>query len=187
VYLSAIAVLLSRILNQLAIVNISAFIGFNYGKVLLFGLVYAKAMRHTGTRRLVLLLAGATVLAGLVLWPVHPFIISTALNEHLVYARVAQCVVLATFALIYMEQFARMRFSHQPTQDPIYLLSIGQLLYSAGTVFSFSYDFLTPNIYARIAIGFFIATMGLIFNYLLTQAFLRAKPTTPEYQLAMVQ
>lgn len=54
------------------------------------------------------------------------------------YARLGQCAVLASFALTYLEQLLSTTTISDLSRDPLFLLSVGQLLYSALTVGYFS-------------------------------------------------
>ena len=168
-------------------VNWAVILCFNDGKILLFALLYAKSFEWRRTGQVVLLIAVATVAVGFLVWPASFIVVSPNLDNHSTYARLAQCVVLAGFAMLYMERFSRRGSLQAPMQDPLYLLSIGQLLYSAGTVTTFSYSMLYMDTRShQLSIFTFVGIMGLVFNYLLTLAFLRAQPKELEYQIVAV-
>jgi hypothetical protein len=92
------------------------------------------------------------------------------------FSRVVQCAVLAGMAMAYLEQRMSEAPAQPATQDPIWLLSLGQLVYSAGTVTAFSLDQLSVTIYDQSWKYIVVALIGMVFNYFLTLAFLRAKP-----------
>ena len=175
VYLSALCTLSNRFIimddNSLVIIS------FNTGKIALFGAVYFLILESVRMRRFVLgtTLAAVAVCVGLTL---------TGLFNHstdlaVVVSRVMQSAVLAAFALVYLEQMLGHSNTISLSRDPIWLLSVGQLLYSAGTVTAFSLDYLSKTQYDQAPKWIFISVIGIIFNVFLTLAFLRAK-TAPQ-------
>lgn len=194
VYLSALSSSLLWLLDFLYYqfhidnVNWGVLLSFNDCKILLFALVYAKNFEGGRARWAVLLIAVVAVAMGFLVWPASFLVVSPNLEIHLLYARVAQSVVLAGFSLVYMERFARLCYPCEPMQDPLYLLSIGQLLYSAGTVPTFCYALFAMDTRSHtLSIMTFLGIMGLAFNYLLTLAFLRAQPVpAAAYQVVAV-
>ena len=62
-------------------------------------------------------------------------------------SRMTQSAVLAAFALVYLKQLLSRPNTVSLSRDPIWLLSVGQLLYSAGTVTAFSLDYLSETQY----------------------------------------
>lgn len=174
VYLSALCTLSNWLISMSGSDNSLAIISFNIGKIALFGAVYALVMESARMRRLVrgTTLASVVLCVGLALAGLfaHSFDVSV------VVSRVVQSAVLAAFALIYLEQTLG-RITRTPiSHDPIWLLSVGQLLYSAGTVTAFSLDYLSKTLYDQAPKWILIAVIMIIFNGFLTLAFLRAKP-----------
>ena len=148
-------------------------VAFNLGKIALFCAVYYPVLRPTIARRILT----ATTLA--VLLGVIGFISLNGIQTHLAVdiSRVAQCAVLAGFALAYLDQKLALTAAGPPAaRDPLWLLSVGQLLYSAGTVTAFSLDYQTVTRHDQTPKYIIVAFAGLIFNAFLTLAFLRAKP-----------
>ncbi|MBD2721918.1 hypothetical protein [Hymenobacter armeniacus] len=156
--------------------------GFNCCKVVLFWAVYRQVLDSALQRRLLGIAAALMVLSSAgVYW------YDGALG--VAYARITQCALLAAVAMAYLEQ----NISRTPTlrlwHDPLWLLSVGQLVYSAGTVTAFSQEYLTVTIYDQTWKYIIVALAGLAFNWFLTLAFLRAKrelpsPVQPNAQLA---
>ncbi|UOQ96951.1 hypothetical protein MUN81_17110 [Hymenobacter sp. 5317J-9] len=156
--------------------------GFNCCKVGLFWAVYRQVLDAAWQRRLL-----GVASAFMVLSTVGLYWYNGALG--VAYARIMQCALLAAVAMAYLEQ----KMSRAPTlrlwHDPLWLLSVGQLVYSAGTVTAFSQDYLTVTIYDQTWKYVMVALSGLAFNWFLTLAFLRAKrellaPAQPSSQLA---
>ena len=174
VYLSAFFALSARLSAIYLHNNLFFLIGFNVTKVLLFAAVYRLVLTGPRIRRV---LAIATLVAlGIV---AASFALDTA--RTVTVSRVVQCAMLAGFALAYLEQGLNRGGTYKFTHDPIWLLSVGQLIYSATTVSAFSVEFVTlfnGDIFNNISsLSFSIA--GLVFNYFLTLAFLRATPNVP--------
>jgi hypothetical protein len=142
-------------------------VAFNLGKILLFGAVYYRILLSLGARRAVLAATVAAVAGGAGMF---------AYESHLGVSgsRIMQCAVLAGFAMLYLEQTLQRPPKTRNMQDPFWLLSLGQLLYSAGTVTSFSLDHLSGNVYNENWQFVVSGAIGLVFNYFLTLAFLRA-------------
>ena len=170
VYLSLGAVVASRLLYPGLLPNNYGFlIGFNLGKIGLFAGVYRQVLTP-GRRRLVGVATGLALVgaAGAIAYD---------LDLAVTVCRVAQCAVLAGFALVYLDQtLGRPAGGPPPAHDPLWLLSVGQLLYSAGTVTAFSLDALSKTAYDQAPKNLFIAASGLVFNCFLTLAYLRARP-----------
>lgn len=174
VYISAFFALSARLSAIYLHNNLFFLIGFNVSKVLLLAVVYRLVLTGPRTRRV---LAVATVVAlGIV---VASFALGTA--QTVTVSRVVQCAVLAGFALAYLEQGLNRSNNHRFSHDPIWLLSLGQLIYSATTVSAFSIEIVTllrnPLFSQLTAVSFSLAS--LVFNYFLTLAFLRATPGAP--------
>lgn len=170
VYLSLACSVGARLaeLNQLP--NWPMLAAFNFGKIALFGGVYFLVLRQWLVRRLVLALAAGALLFGLYSMLYLPMSFAVTL------ARVLQCALLAGFALAYLEQLSREPPAGRLRHNPLFLVSVAQLLYSAGTVMYFSFGAVDlPAVYTRICFGI-VAVLGLLFNVLLTLAFLRARP-----------
>ncbi len=152
--------------------NYCFIVGFNLGKTVLFGAVYYQVLTLASTRRMVLwlTLAGIAMVVGVIGFSFSISLVAASVS------RVTQCALLAGFALLYLEQTLNGPATRRPTHDPLWLLSVGQLLYSAGTVTAFSTDLMPAsefNFYVKFS---FVSVSGLVFNYFLTLAFLRAKP-----------
>ncbi|MDO7854278.1 hypothetical protein [Hymenobacter convexus] len=149
--------------------NHSFVVGFNLGKILLFGAVYQQILHSAGARRLVKMVTlGAVVCIAAML--------AYGTTLAVPGSRIIQCAVLAGFAMLYLEQMLNDSPKTRIMQDPFWLLGLGQLLYSAGTVTSFSLDYLSKNVYDQNWKYVIIALIGMGFNYFLTLTFLRARP-----------
>lgn len=171
VYISAFFALGARLSAIYLHNNLFFIIGFNVAKVLLFVAVYRLVLIGQRTRRVLAittLVALGTVAASLAL----------SLGHAMAVSRVVQCTLLAGFALMYLEQklnqFSEQRFSN----DPIWLLGVGQLIYSAATVSGFSLEILFPFNETIITYFSMLSTSlaSLVFNCFITVAFLRATP-----------
>ncbi|WP_046243288.1 hypothetical protein [Hymenobacter terrenus] len=141
-YLSAGSVALAGLYPMYLPNNYGVIVGFNLGKIALFGLVYYYGIGARWARRLVLVASVITV-AGAI--GVIGYDIKTTIS----ISRVAQCAVLAGVALLYLEQTLG-RSGVAPisiSRDPLSLLSVGQLLYSASSVTAFSLEHLSKTIY----------------------------------------
>ena len=174
VYISAFFALGARLSAIYLHNNLFFVIGFNVSKVLLLAAVYRLVLTGPRMRRV---LAGATVVAfGIT---AASFALGTA--QAVTVSRVVQCALLAGFALAYLEQGLNRSNHHRFSHDPIWLLSLGQLIYSATTVSAFSIEIVTlfknPLFSQFTAISFSLAS--LVFNCFLTLAFLRATPEVP--------
>ncbi|HEX8326777.1 MAG TPA: hypothetical protein VF629_04505 [Hymenobacter sp.] len=168
VYLSVAAVVGARVLCPAYFeTNYGFLTGFNLGKIALFAAVYYQVVASAKTRRLVVATTVAT-LTGVFVVMLNDWHLAVAVS------RVAQCALLAGFAMVYLEQTLNRRPLRPLSQDPMWLLGIGQLLYSAGTVTAFSLEYLTTTIYDQSSKFIFVSIAGLVFNYFLTLAFLRA-------------
>ncbi|MBF9222016.1 hypothetical protein [Hymenobacter ruricola] len=169
VYLSAIFVVAAWILYPAYLPsNIWFLAGFNFCKIILFWAVYNKVLQSGQTRRV---LDIATVAALVSIIGVYWY------DDQLgiAYCRIMQCAVLAAFAMAYMEQTLNGPPTQRAFHDPLWLVSVGQLVYSAGTVTAFSQDYLSITIYDKSWKYVMVACAGLAFNWFLTLAFLRAK------------
>lgn len=172
VYLSAFCVLGLRFFAPND--NSLYLICFNVGKIALFATVYYKMVASARMRQLVLIttLAALAVCIGLT----GSGLFTHSFDLAVVVSRVTQSAVLAAFALVYFEQMLSHSNKVPYARDPIWLLSVGQLLYSAGTVTAFSLDYLSRTKYEQAPKWIFISIIGIIFNVFLTLAFWRAKP-----------
>ncbi|WP_310394236.1 hypothetical protein [Hymenobacter sp.] len=172
VYLSAAAAIGARLLYpHYFATNYGFLVGFNLGKVALFGAVYHQVLAPGPGRRVVAVATVAT-LAGGVIAAAHDFELAVTIS------RVAQCAVLAGFALAYLNELLNHASARPVAQDPLWLLSVGQLLYSAGVITAFSLDYLSATEIDNYVKFSFASISGLVFNYFLTLAFLRADPTS---------
>ena len=148
--------------------NLLVLIGFNASKMVLFVAVYAQVM--PSWKRL---LRWTTLLALVIIVGTMRFDMGLALDV----ARVLQCTLLAGFALLYLDYALTHTDAMPGSENPYWLLSVGQLVYSAGTVTGFSLDWISN--YSSLCTGLetlCMAVSGLVFNCFLTLAFLRASP-----------
>ena len=175
VYLSAFCTVGGRL--TAAYDNSLSLICFNAGKIALFGMVYYEVLKSARMRQLILItaLGALAVCVGLT----GNGFFTHSFDLAVVVSRVMQSAVLAAFALVYLEQMLGRANTVPLSRDPIWLLSVGQLLYSAGTVTAFSLDYLSKTQYDQAPKWIFISIIGVIFNVFLTLAFLRAK-TAPQ-------
>lgn len=170
VYLSAFCSIAAK-LGAMYLHNNQAFlIGFNMGKLLLFAMVYGQVMPDRQR-----LLQWITIAAGAIAVLTMGYEMVLAVDV----ARVLQCALLAGFAILYIDfQLADNRFK-SGFQNPMWLLSVGQLIYSAGTVTSFAFDYvfhsINKTVYYIDLLMAFVSVSGLVFNAFLTLAFLRAR------------
>lgn len=185
VYLSVVCVAASRLYPTYLPNNYGGIIGFNLGKMLLLGAVYYQVLPPGRMRQVVPWLTGAC-LAGVAL----VLVIGHDLKLAMSVSRVTQCALLAALALAYLEH-ALSRETRQPFfRDPLWLLSVGQLFYSAGTITAFSFDYFSRTNYDVSVKFIFVVFSGLIFNCFLTLAFLRASSglaPVPEAEEAPVE
>ena len=169
VYISAFFVVVMKVLYPAYIPdNYWLLMGFNCSKIVLFGLVYHQVLRSERVRRLVAIGTGVAVMGILAV-----FLADNWLGVSV--SRIVQCALLAAFAIAYLEQTLTTPPVRSVWQSPMGLLSVGQLLYSAGTVTAFSLEYLTLTIHDQSCRVLVIAVVGMAFNGFLTLAFLRAK------------
>ena len=143
-------------------------ITFNLGKIALFGAVYARVLTAPLARRLVL----ATT-AGALVFSLSFLGFGTSLL--ITVSRVVQGAVLAAFALVYLEQsLAQPGSGPKGAHDPLWLLSVGQLLCSAGAVTSSSLDYFSKTVHDQLWNFVVIIIVGMVFNAFLTMAFWQA-------------
>jgi hypothetical protein len=177
VYLSAICSFGASILYPAVFATNYWFLaGFNFGKILLFGAVYYSVLESARLRQVV---SSATVVAAVCILAVFGYDTYTGVT----CARLSQCAVLAGFAMLYLEQTLGRATSWRASRDPLWLLSVGQLVYSAGTAAAFSFDYFSVTIYDQSPKGLISASLGLVFNGFLTLAFRRAKRKAAEAPL----
>ena len=168
VYLSAGCVGLAMLYPAYLPNNYGVLVGFNLGKMALLGAVYFQVLPAGPMRRVVLF---STVSCIIGVCPVIGYDLQIAVFV----ARVTQCALLAALALVYMEHTLGRPAGRSLFQDPLWLLSVGQLFYSAGTISAFSFNFLSRNSLFDVSTKFiFVSISGLVFNWFLTLAFLRA-------------
>ena len=147
--------------------NWAYLIAFNCGKLALLGTVYYQVLARPSVRQLVLALT-ATALLGML-----PIIYYDA-NLAVTVSRVAQRTLLAGFALLYLAQHSAQPAAGAATHAPLCLLGIGQLLFSALTVTAFSLMYLDQLAGTGEFKYLFLSLGGLVFNWFLKLAFLRA-------------
>jgi hypothetical protein len=170
VYWSAFSVVGALAYPRFIPTNYPFITGFNAGKILLFAIVYFQVLHSQRQRKWVVGLAAAA-LVGIVGVAAYDLHLSTSVS------RVTQCAMLAGFSLLYLNQFTYERSGLRVRKDSIALLSLGQLLYSAGTVTAFSFEHLSRTTAEQSPKYIFVAISGLVFNYFLTRAFLAANKT----------
>jgi hypothetical protein len=173
VYLSLLSVIAARSAEFMHQSNLLILTAFNFSKILLFLGVYYMVLQQQVVRQTLAVLTALGLLAGVAIfgWLDTSFLLT--------FSRTLQCALLAAFALAYLEQLAREPPAGQLRNNPFFLVSVGQLFYSAGTIIFFSFG-LAKLTYAQNKIYFgIVAIVGLFFNALLTLAFLRAKPEAP--------
>lgn len=165
--LSAICSLGGQTWNHWLANNYGFIVGFNIGKTVLLALVYYRVLTNRLLRRLV----PATTVAMLLLVAA---IGSYNMDRAVDISRILQCALLSGYALVYLEQEL-----HQPripaAHNPIWLLSVGQLMYSAITISAFSLDYLSRTAEDQTYKYIFIALGGIVFNVFLTLAVARAQ------------
>lgn len=166
VYLSAISVIIGKLAAHYLHNNLLVLVGFNMGKMLLFTAVYAQVLlpgrAHTLLRWSVVLVL--CCMAGMLFydWKV-------AANA----ARVMQITVMAGYALVYLDQTLHPDNKVLNTHDPIWLLSVANLLYAAFAVTAANIGVFFPDETYYFS---FICLASLSFNCFLTLALLRARP-----------
>ncbi|GAB3857034.1 hypothetical protein GCM10028822_30110 [Hymenobacter terrigena] len=174
VYISVFFVVTTRLSAFYLHNNLYFITGFNVSKMLLFAAVYRLVLTERWMRQA---LAVGTVIA------ISTVLASFAMGaaQAVTVSRVMQCALLAAFALAYIEQRLHQVDSRKLRNDPMWLLGLGQLIYSATTVSAFSIDivfnFYLPLLNAISSLCCSVA--ALVFNYFLTLAFLRAAPDIP--------
>ncbi|MDO7874283.1 hypothetical protein Q5H93_06025 [Hymenobacter sp. ASUV-10] len=176
VYLSALSVVAARWAEWTHHSNLLYLMAFNAGKIILFTAVYFQVLQLRWLRWLFVGLATVGLLAGVYVG------LRQEMGLMMTYFRTLQCGLLAALALAYLEQLSREPPRERLRSNPMFLLSVGQLIYSAGTVVFFSLDFTRASVAQNKIYFGVVAISGLIFNTLLTMAFLRARPDGPETQ-----
>ncbi|GAB3580220.1 hypothetical protein [Hymenobacter daeguensis] len=170
VYLSAASVIIGKLAAHYLHNNLLILVGFNMGKMLLFAAVYKQVLlpgrAHTLLRWSVALVL--CIAAGLLLydWKV-------ASNA----ARIMQITVLAGYALVYLDQTLHPANKLFNTYNPIWLLSVANLLYAAFAATAANIGIFSPDSAYYFA---FICLASLNFNGFLTLALLRAQPDNAE-------
>lgn len=174
VYLSALSVVAARWAEWTHHSNLLYLIAFNAIKILLFTAVYFQVLQLRWLRWLFVVLTAAGLLGGVYVG------LRQEMGFMMTYFRTLQCGLLAALALAYLEQLSREPPKERLRSNPMFLVSVGQLIYSAGTVVFFSLDFTKASVAQNKIYFAVVAISGLIFNYMLTLAFLRAQPGGPE-------
>ena len=173
VYLSLLASAAGHLYPAYLPNNYWGIIGFNTAKIALFGALYYSVLKTGPLRRLVRTTT-VIALAGCAIACLYDIRLGMTVS------RVVQCAVLAAFAVAYLEQTMSRSMGPLCTHDPLWLTSVGQLLYSAGTVTAFSFDILTVGYTNQVVVQYlFIVGAGVLFNAFLTLAFLRARRVAP--------
>jgi hypothetical protein len=176
VYLSALSVVAARWAEWTHHSNLAYLMAFNTSKILLFTAVYFQVLQLRWLRWLFVGLVALGLLGGVYVG------LRQEMGFMMTYFRTLQCGLLAALALAYLEQLSREPPVGRLRHNPMFLLSVAQLVYSAGTVVFFSLDFTKASVAQNKIYFGVVAISGLIFNYLLTLTFLRARPNGPETQ-----
>jgi hypothetical protein len=141
-------------------------------KTLLFGWLYYVALHRISQRRLV-----AWLTVGFAGFALLDATYLEGLNRFNSYGRAVQSLLLIGFGLLYFEQVLRELRSARLERDPLFLVSAGLILYSAGTGMLFVLTNSYTGDLSLLTIGFNIVfVLNIVFNILLTLAFLRAVP-----------
>ena len=143
-------------------------IGFNCGKLALIGAVYYLALPNVKLRRLIPVLVVA-VLAGVLL------VTQQDTNLAISASRIAQFTLLAACAILYLDKFLDRSTGVALSRDPLSLLSIGHLIFTAGTITAISLQYLALTKQEEYPQIIALSANGLVFNCFLTLAFLRAR------------
>jgi hypothetical protein len=141
-------------------------------KTLLFGRMYYLAFRRSWHRQLVRVLtlgfAGFAVLDAFYL---------EGLTHFNSYGRAVQSLLLIGFAMLYFEQMLRELRVSRLEQDPLFLVSVGLVIYSAGTGMLFVLINNFTESLSVLTLAFdIVSLLNIAFNVLLSLAFLRALP-----------
>ncbi|WP_324671757.1 hypothetical protein [Hymenobacter sp. GOD-10R] len=145
-------------------------------KTLLFGRMYYLALRRPWHRQLVygltLGFAGFAALDAFYL---------EGLTHFNSYGRAVQSLLLIGFAMLYFEQMLRELRVSRLEQDPLFLASVGLVIYSAGTGMLFVLINNFRESLSALTLAFdTVSLLNIAFNVLLTFAFLRAHPSEVE-------
>lgn len=171
VYLSLFTSLALQIGRHLFHVNNPVQHLYTLLKTLLFSRMYYLALRRSQQRQLVYWLTLAFVV-----FAVFDAFYLEGLMHYNSYGRAVQSVLLIGFALLYFEQMLRELRVAKLEQDPLFLASVGLVIYSAGTAMLFV---LTNNFTEDLSVLTLafdsVFLLNIVFNVLLTIAFLRAK------------
>ena len=152
--------------------SIAFLTGFNCAKLVLLGAVYYQVLRRPEVRHLIMPLI-------MVLLAVILVVICYSLPLALLTNRVAQCTLLSGLALLYLDQFSNRAIVPFITHGALCLVSIGQLLFSAITITTFSFEYGSHNDIQFNFKQLFNSLGNLVFNIFLTLAFLRAHQPAP--------
>ncbi|GGF19706.1 hypothetical protein [Hymenobacter cavernae] len=141
-------------------------------KTLLFSRVYYLALRRRWHRQLIFWLT-----AGFVLFALLDAVYLEGLIKYNSYGRAVQSLLLIGFAMLYFEQMLRELRVSRLEQDPLFLTSVGLIIYSAGTGMLFVLTNSFNEDLSVLTLAFdTVFLLNIAFNVLLTLAFLRAKP-----------
>lgn len=143
-------------------------IGFNCAKLALIAAVYYQALPKAKLRRLIPVLVVA-VLATVLLLTQRDTDLAISVS------RVAQFTLLAACAILYLDKSLDRSTGVALSRDPLSLLSIGHLIFTAGAVTAISLQYLALTKMEQYPQLIALAVNGLVFNYFLTLAFLRAR------------
>jgi len=141
-------------------------------KTVLFGRLYYLALRRRWHRQLILWLT-----VGFVLFALLDATYLEGLDHYNSYGRAVQSLLLIGFAMLYFEQMLRELRVSRLEQDPLFLASVGLIIYSAGTGMLFVLTNSFTEDLSVLTLAFdTVFLLNIAFNVLLTLAFLRAKP-----------
>ncbi len=106
-------------------------IGFDCAKLALIGAVYYQALPKVKLRRLIPVLVVAVLASVVVLAPRDTYLAISV-------GRIAQFTLLAACAILYLDKFLHCSTGVALSRDPLSLLSIGHLIFTAGAVTAIS-------------------------------------------------
>ena len=150
---------------------------FTVGKVVFFGWMYWYAFQGPKRRRLSALLPALLFCFFLAYWLGPDTVYYKALVMDI--TQPLSLAMLAALALLYLDEFLNYPYKRAIKRDPVALISIGHLVFVGGTIVADSFTFLhTAKTQADLLPGYVLTIIfGTVFNYFLTLALLRARPT----------
>ncbi|OUJ73283.1 hypothetical protein [Hymenobacter crusticola] len=142
-------------------------------KTLLFGRMYYLALRRPWHRQLVYWLT-----LGFIGFAALDAFYLEGLTRYNSYGRAVQSLLLIGFAMLYFEQMLRELRVSRLEQDPLFLASVGLVIYSAGTGMLFVLINNFNESLSILTLAFdSVFLLNIAFNVLLSFAFLREPAT----------